>query len=443
MENTDMLLFAQKEEMAQCLAELIRIPSLKDTPEENAPFGRENARALSHMLDLCEKMGFAVKNLGGYAGYAETGEGEMLGILVHLDVVPAQEGWHHDPFAGVIENGYIVGRGAQDNKGPAVAAIYALHAVKQAGVHLNKRVRIIFGCDEESGWGCMDHYREVEEMPAMAFSPDAEFPVINTEKGIYHAKITFPAVPGRQIEVHAGSRPNVVCDFAKATLSNAFGVEELPEAQVAGGENITVTALGEGGHASTPWLGDSALTKLMRALGSLAAPETAPFAALASLFSDYYGSGINLACKDEVSGPLTVNLGTLTYNENGGEAWIDIRHPVTLPATRVRAALSAALPEGWVFTEGHLQAPHHVEAEHPLVKTLLGIYEKYTGLKGKPIAIGGGTYARTIPTAVAFGPIFEGEESLAHKPNERMSVESLLKNAQIYAAAIIALAAGE
>ena len=177
-----------KDEIVKALQESVRIPSVEGTAEAGAPFGANVKRALDHALELGKGFGFETRDMDGYIGLIDHGEGEeTLGIMCHLDVVPEGEGWDHPPYGAEIVDGNIVGRGTMDDKGPAISAIYALAAVKAAGLKMRRKVRIMLGCDEESGWGCMSHYYEHEKMPDMAFSPDADYPVVNSEKGIVHA----------------------------------------------------------------------------------------------------------------------------------------------------------------------------------------------------------------------------------------------------------------
>ncbi|MCG0276560.1 MAG: Sapep family Mn(2+)-dependent dipeptidase, partial [Thermosediminibacteraceae bacterium] len=174
-----------EEPLIKSVCEIIKIRSVEDAPAPGKPFGEGVARALEYALDLSRSFGFRTKNLDNYIGWAEWGEGaEMVGILVHLDVVPEGSGWTYPPFGGEIHDGKIYGRGAVDNKGPAMAALYALKTLKDAGVKFKRRVRVIFGTNEESGMKCIKYYLEHDEEPTMAFSPDAEYPIINGEKGI-------------------------------------------------------------------------------------------------------------------------------------------------------------------------------------------------------------------------------------------------------------------
>lgn len=208
--------------------ELIRYRSIEDSPEPGAPFGREMRKCLDRTLQICSELGFKTENFDGFAGHAEYGEGdEIVGILVHLDVVPEGSGWSHNPYGGDIEDGKIYGRGTLDDKGPAIAAIYGLKAVMDSGVKFKRRVRIIVGCDEESGrWDCMKHYFKHAEAPMCGFSPDAVFPIINSEVGIIIFKLEKEFEPNedsccgglRIKKILGGNKVNMVPDYCECEL---------------------------------------------------------------------------------------------------------------------------------------------------------------------------------------------------------------------------------
>lgn len=447
------------------LSQLLQIPSVKAAPAPGAPFGEPAAKALETVLAFCASLGMRTKNLNGYCGYAELGEGEAeLGILTHLDVVPAGEGWVHPPFGGVIENDVLYGRGALDNKGPAMASVLALHAASQSGFSFDRRVRLIFGCDEESGWECMKHYAENEKLPDMAFTPDAEYPVIITEKGICHLHLSAVLQEGDySLQIGGGERPNVVPGVARATVrgnmdrlfptlmdfdAHSNGLQFAVE-----GDTLTVTSYGSAAHASTPEKGTNAFFKLFEFLNALSlGGDQGKFIRTVTLLfaNQYYGQGVKgLQLSDEQSGPLTLNLGLCYCGANDiypamrpqdAALDLDIRYPVTARLEGIIQSLQNALPPDWDISVTYHQLPHSVDKDHILVRSLLKVYKRYTGLDSPPIAIGGGTYARTIPSAVAFGPIFEGQISSVHDKEEHIALDDFILNAQIFAAAIRELA---
>ena len=218
------LIDSYEDNIIKSTQEIIRIKSVEAEAKPNMPFGEGPYKALEKALELSKEMGFDTKNLEGYAGYAEFGEGEeTVGVLVHLDVVPEGEGWTYPPYGGEIHDGKIFGRGTTDDKGPAIATLYAMKALKDSEIPLSRKIRIIFGTNEETGWGCMDYYFKHENPPTMAFTPDADFPVIHGEKGIIVfdlvQKINSNGCCGIIVrELKGGNAPNMVPDHAEAIL---------------------------------------------------------------------------------------------------------------------------------------------------------------------------------------------------------------------------------
>ena len=275
----DNYIMAHKDELIESVRESVRFPSVEAAPAgEGAPFGAAVRDALEHALKLGESFGFKTTNLDGYAGCIDFGEGdEMLGVIGHLDVVPEGEGWIHPPYAAEIADGKIFGRGTMDDKGPAIASIYALAAVKAAGIPLRRRVRIILGTNEETGWGCMNHYREVAEIPTLSFSPDADYPVVNSEKGICH--ITVKCAAKTNVRINGGTRANVVCGKAKVFVPvDIIEVEnklspilakdfEVALTAVPGGTDILITGLDA--HGSMPEMGKNAMQAAFALLNTL------------------------------------------------------------------------------------------------------------------------------------------------------------------------------
>ena len=256
-----------RESLIDILSRWVAIPSLKADPAPGAPYGLEVKRALEAALADAQKLGFDVRNIDGHAGDVRMGplDKDPLGILVHLDVVPAGDGWQVDPFGAVLEGDRIYGRGTSDDKGPAVAALLAMYAVKQAGIPLSREVRLILGCDEETGMDDMKYYAAQGLMPRTGFSPDASFPVINTEKGMLQIQLRAPAasdgLPVKSIDV--GQRTNVIPGMATALIHGdgllcakvnrlAGDMHLQVEAEMAGDSLVRLTSTGISGHAAYP-----------------------------------------------------------------------------------------------------------------------------------------------------------------------------------------------
>lgn len=414
------------------LSELIKIPSVEGAPECGAPFGRENLRALNYMLSVCSNLGFRTVSGDGYYGYAEIGDSDkpLFGVLTHLDVVPVSEGWSHHPFGGVIDGGYLWGRGALDDKGPAVAAVYACRELLDEGLKPSKRIRFIFGSNEESGWRCIEKYLENEEIPSLAFSPDADFPVIYCEKAVSHVGALFP-LPSGIADFKAGTRVNIVPDLAECVLeSDALSAspEALPEG-VTRTEN-GFKAVGKAAHGSSPSAGDNAAVKLLKFISSFIPSAKKLYDICA--FSDGYGMGLKASAPDY--GALTVNPGVFRVENGKIAVSFDFRHPASVTTEDIVKRLGE-LGGAEIYVSGK-HRPLLMPKDHPLVAALTEAYREVTGDNAEPVSIGGATYARALPAAVAFGPVFPGEESNIHQTDERVSLDSFEKTMKIYKAAL-------
>jgi succinyl-diaminopimelate desuccinylase len=457
----------RKENLLKDTQNLLHIKSLLD--EENtfpdAPLGKGVKEALDFMLNLGEVDGFIPKNVGNLAGHLEFGEGEeLLGILCHVDVVPEGDGWTSDPFGAEIRDGKLFARGAIDDKGPTMAAYYAMKIVKELGLPLKKRVRMIIGTDEESDWRCVEHYFEQEEMPSLGFAPDADFPIINAEKGIADMDIVQKQsneetgkVNIEVISFTSGKRYNMVPDHATVTLNiieNQMDVVQRftdfmkrhqleHHSHVKNGELI-LEVKGVSAHGMEPKKGINAGLFLAEFLSKL---DLNPSAAAYFKFVSHYfhndsrGVTLGVDYSDDVSGELTINPGKLSYMRSGGSIGLTCRYPVTNKMEETKEKLDQLLMEkGFAIEKFKDTKPHYVEENEFLIQTLKKVYEEHTGEKAYLIAIGGGTYARSLKSGVAFGPLFPGRPDIAHQKDEYIDIDDLLKATAIYAQAIYELA---
>ena len=450
----DAALEALHPDMIETLQRWIRIPSVRaDRSADNAPFGAEVRRALDTAMEDIARLGMKPRDVDGYCCDAEIGEGEdVIAVLAHLDVVPEGDGWDHDPYGAEIVDGKMYGRGTGDDKGPGVAALFAMKAIMDAGIPLKHRCRLILGCDEECGMQDLEYYEEKIGLPDRGFSPDAEFPLINTEKGIMQMTLHGAMNDARVLSIACGTRPNVVPGTAKAVLAgdwreqaaDAFDVEDEDcaiETELVDG-NTCVTVTGVPAHASTPEQGKNAAKMLIAVLKKLGLGG-APVALLDEAAGEgSAGEAMGIAGRDAVSGALTLNLGLLSVQDGKLSVTFDCRYPVFFDDRTISATVEKRLaPAGLVLEPGHASHPHHVPESSELVSRLMAVYNGITGTQAKPFAIGGGTYARHLKEGVAFGMMFPGEPELAHQANECIDVENYLKAARIYAYAIVALCA--
>lgn len=465
IELVESIIESERERLVSTLVDLIRVPSKLAPAEDGMPFGKACADALALALKHASELGFATENRENYLGWAEFGSGEeLLAILAHLDVVPEGEGWSVPPYDGVMQDGYVYGRGTQDDKGPAVSALFAMHAIQKAGIPLNKRVRLILGCDEESGSSDIEYYLKHCEIPSMCFSPDADYPLVNCEKGILRLVLSgkFPKeqkLP-KVLRAEGGERANIVAPKAYAVIQGLdcavidgvcknvaarLGVEvTCAPCEEQGQAAVRVDVQGKAAHAATPEEGNSANTALFELLSLLPLGDDSVKLSLAELsrllpHGDTRGKSAGIARKEEISGELTCNPGLFNLNGEGFEVVLDIRYPIDAKGQEILADLQRS-------TE-HLTAslkvdnpPHYVSPETSLVQNLLKAYSDVTGNEGYCIAIGGGTYARDFVDGVSFGCMFPGGEDRMHKADERVKIDDLLLNARIMARAILYLA---
>ncbi len=389
--------------------ELLGINSVQSAATPTAPFGIGTAKALEYVLTLAKNLGFKTVNHDNYIGYAECGEGEEFAILGHLDTVPIGEGWTRNPL-GELTDDKIYGRGALDDKLPMLCCLLAcgeLLKVKKP----KKKIKIIFGLNEESGWQCIEHFNKVDKLPKTGFSPDADFPVINCEKGIVNYKISLPLIDG--FTITSGERPNIVPNNCYAVLNG-----------------ITYNATGVSAHAANPYNGDNAIIKMLNLLSE----KNSEISYIYSKLSDYYGSGLGIDVNDEASGRLTQNVG-MAFCDDKLNFVLDIRYPVSFDENFILSKLKEAFPAAEIIRT-HYHLPLYVEKDNPLVTTLLDVYNECTGSKCKPISIGGGTYSRALPLGVAFGPVFPDSGLDIHCPDEHIPLNLLYSAYDIYKKAI-------
>lgn len=452
-----------KQEMLEDICTLCRINSERSSYQKGKPYGEGPSRALYTALNMAEKYGFAIRNYDNYVGTADLNEGEkQLDILAHLDVVPAGDGWTvTEPFEPIVKDGRIYGRGTADDKGPAVAALYAMRAVKELGIPLSKNVRLILGTDEECGSSDIVHYYAEEPEAPMTFSPDGAFPVINIEKGRLPGHFTASFAPSDQLprvlSVKGGTKINVVPGKAFAVIeglddnlvrdTGAGVTEETGVSFEIQGMNHTleITAMGAGAHAASPAEGRNALAALLLLLDRLPFAEcgqTKQIHSLAELFpyGDTEGKALGVAMADERSGELTMAFSLLEMDGESLDGSFDSRCPICGNETNVLEVIRTKMAEHGITLENKtMTPPHHVDENSDFIKTLLQAYERYTGRRGSCQYIGGGTYVHDLKNGVAFGAAMPETDNRMHGADEFAVVEELAVSAKIFAQVIVDL----
>ena len=405
------------------LCELIKVPSVMGAAEPGAPYGKEPLRALEVFLEQGKRLGFKAVNVDNYAGYLEMGSGEeMVAALCHLDVVPAGAGWDRDPFTPVVEDGFIYGRGASDDKGPAVSVMYAMRALADdPDFRPNKRIRLIVGTNEENGSHCMEYYTAKEEIPVSGFTADADFPAVYAEKGISRPEFIWQRQGQEQIlSAQGGEAVNMVPADCTVTYKGENG--EIKE----------LTFKGKTAHASMPDLGENAISLAMEELAKLGVSDP-----VVDFYQEYLGfetdgTHLGLDFADD-SGLTTVNAGLLSIDAEKAALMLDVRYPVTMdfPAVLARMRQHFA-PAGITIEIASEEAPLNLGRDSYLITALMDVYSESTGLEAKAVTMGGGTYARAVPNICAFGMSFPGDPEVAHQINEFVEIDKALAAAAIY-----------
>lgn len=457
---------AHREELIEDVKKLVRIQSDKGEAKPGMPFGEGPNNALTAALEMARGYGFKTTNYDGYVGTVDFKEenDHTLDVLSHMDCVPVADGWTVcEPFDPVVVDGKIYGRGTADDKGPGVAALYAIRCIKELGIPLKHNVRLIWGTDEECGSEDIAYYYAKEPEAKYTFSPDADYPVINIEKGMFRGHITAEfkestALPRVKL-MEAGLKINVVpdkchleiegmrktvaeiyCAAAHDKTGVKFTVSEIDK------NTIAIDALGAGAHAAHPQDGNNAITATLYLISTMHLMPSAQFKALCGLselapHGDFFGKGFGVDLWDDISGELTLSLDIIRVTPTSLTADFDSRCPVCANDDNMKyVAMKKCAEKGLILADEPMRAPHHVPGDSDFIKTLIGAYEKYTGAtNSKPIAIGGGTYCHDLKNGVAFGCTMPGTDNRMHGNDEFAVVEELVVSAKIFADAIISL----
>ena len=453
----DKIIEESKNEIINKTCELIKIPSVSlETNNPDLPFGENCTNALNYILKLGNSFGFKTKNIDNYCGYIEFGEGnDLVGIIGHLDVVPAleEDGWTTPPFLPEVRDGKIFGRGSIDDKGPVIASLYAMKAIKDS-CKISKRVRLIIGLNEEKGWKCIDYYKNHEEWPTIGFSPDANFPGIFAEKGILSIELKnyFKIKDFEIIDISTNNNAiNVVPKYVSITLKtqNTYSLENIIRKSE---ENISIKKIesniikiesfGIAAHAAHPELGKNAIKQLIEFLLKNFEFETEYLKTIyeSGLFDIESPRFMPTDKLEDESGVLTSNVAILEYENQNNKLVIKInlRVPVTISLDEIQNKYTS-LFDTIEVNRLSVQEPLYVEKDSYLVKTLVDIFNKKTNLNASPIAIGGGTYARAFDNFISYGVTMPSKKDMCHQVDEFVEIDDLILASKIYAAAIYEL----
>jgi len=447
----------RKERILEDLKGLIRINSELTTfdPErKGAPFGEGIREAFDYMLALGQRDGFQTEDLDGYAGHIAYGDQDtFVGMIGHLDVVPAGNDWTHAPYGGEIVDNRMYGRGTEDDKGPTIAAYYAMLILKELDLPLSKRIKLILGNDEETAWRCMRHYFKIHpEAPVSGFIPDADFPMIYAEKGISRILVEGKINDPRVISVEGGFRDNMVPDYCtlkiKAdadteTLFKQFAKDRKYPAKVIKNNGTTTLSIeGISAHGSTPEAGENAIFRMFEFMAAerLGGDLLALFETF--LLDDTFGVRLGVHVEDDEMGPLTNNVGVIRAANDTYSISLNVRYPKNAVFDDIVARMTERLKtKGGKVTVDNHQKVLYKDLDSPLVKTLMDVYRKHTGDNdAKPLSIGGGTFARVMPNVVAYGPHFHGKPTFIHQKDEFIDIDDFLAATAIYAEALYELA---
>ena len=462
-----------KTEMLSSLSKLISIPSVATDERGMKPFGENVQKVYREMLDMAIADGFEVFNADNYGGHIDfPGKGEgVVGIIGHLDVVPEGDGWDFEPYGGEIADGFVRGRGAVDDKGPVIASYYGMKALKECGYEPDKTIRLILGLDEETNWEGMKYYlsRVEDDLPDCGFTPDGDFPVIYAEMGILVFDVIkkLPPSAGKGLElssIKGGTAANSVPDYARAVITDPSGsgygfIKEMVanarrdngwQINCKGiGKSFEITVSGKAAHGAHPERGVNAISILMDFLSGInfLNDGVADFISFYNERIGYDLKGEKIGChmNDEISGDLVFNVGMIDVDKNTAKITVNVRYPVTCEGEDVYEMLLPVMTEyDMGIVKGKNQWPLHVSKDSRLVSDLVDVYRKHTGdSENEPLVIGGGTYARAMDNIVAFGARFPGQKELGHQKNECISVDDMMKLAQIYADAAYVLSRTE
>ncbi|MGG7161226.1 Sapep family Mn(2+)-dependent dipeptidase [Clostridium baratii] len=428
-----------KEELIKSIGRLVKINSVEGKKLYDAPFGSGPKEALEEALRISRELGFKTKNIENAIGYAEYGESDdYIGIIGHVDIVPEGDGWNYNPFDVSIDNEKIYGRGVLDNKGPIMSVLYGMKIIKDLNLPISKKIRVIFGTNEETGFGDIPYYLKEEKPPIMGFTPDCKYPAVYGERGILDLTIWSEKIENINIKSIKGNfKNNIVPDFAEIEFYNNVNKYD---------ETKTISAKGKQAPGNAPESGINAVTKLckdiLEANDFINDKETLDFIKFIykSFYENHSLSKLNINCSDEISGDLVINPYEIKMDNGKIGISVVFRYPISYKYEDMISIIRSIIKEGYTLSENRRMDSVCFDKDSDLLKKLKEAYEDATGLDGTPVTTTGGTYAKVFPNIVAFGPSFPGQKGIAHNSDEYMDIEDLITNLRIYTNALYNLA---
>ncbi len=437
------------------IASLIAIESVEDLScaSKGAPFGKGPKDALDVALEIAERLGYLTKDCDGYIGIADL-EGDsdkQVGIIGHVDVVPAGPDWNFDPFSLTRKDGYLIGRGIFDDKGPTIIALHAGSFWAQMGIKLESDLRFLIGCNEETGMQDVLWYKKNYPDPDFLFTPDASFPVCYGEKGILNYELSRD-IPSdcKLISIDGGMAVNAVPGLAFATVAQnikKFPNENNIELEAIDINTTKITAHGKSAHASTPDLGINAIGILLKYLidNKIVEGKLANFLQIIAKICKFYdGRSLEIQCSDEHFDPLSVTCGLIKMQKQNVTQTLDIRYPTSITEEKIKTQLHKIFDSDVKIEKTMHKPVFLVDPKSKPIRALLDAYNDVTKENAKPFTMGGGTYARLFKNAASFGPGKASEEKpdwigSMHGPDEGVSEELLKQAFRIYVHAIYRL----